>query len=48
MYGEDEEIEKLKSKIETNAWEYGRPLVPEQLLQSYDNVRELDKALIKG
>ncbi len=48
MYGEDDEIEKLKSKIETNAWEYGRTLVPEQLIQSYDKVRELDKALIKG
>jgi hypothetical protein len=47
-YGEDDEIEKLKAKIETNAWEYGRTLVPEQLLQSYDNVRELDKTLIKG
>ena len=48
MYGEDEEIEKLKSEIETNAWEYGRTLVPEQLLLSYDKVRELDKTLIKG
>lgn len=48
LYGEDEEIEKLKSEIETNAWEFGRTLFPEQLLQSYDKVRELDKALIKG
>ena len=36
----------LKSEIETNAWEYGRTLVPEQLLESYDKVRELDKMLI--
>jgi hypothetical protein len=48
MYGDEEEIEKLKSEIETNAWEYGRTLIPEQLLQLYDKVRELDKALIKG
>ncbi|WP_028402821.1 hypothetical protein [Ectobacillus panaciterrae] len=48
MYGDEEEIEKLKSKIETNAWDYGRTLIPEQLLQSYDKVRELDKALIKS
>ncbi len=48
MYGEDDEIEKLKAKIENNAWVYGRTLVPEQLLQSYDQVRELDKELING
>ncbi|MEH7014209.1 hypothetical protein V7087_25930 [Neobacillus niacini] len=48
MYGEDYEIEKLKTKIETNAWVYGRTMVPEQLLQSYDKVRELDKELING
>lgn len=48
MYGEDWEIEKLKTEIERNAWEYGRTLVPEHLLQSYDQVRELDKTLIHG
>jgi hypothetical protein len=48
MYGDEDEIEKLKSKIETNAWDYGRTLIPEQLLKSYDTVRELDKALIKN
>ncbi|MED4205442.1 hypothetical protein [Neobacillus mesonae] len=48
MYGEDDEIKKLKTIIETNAWEYGRTLVPEQLLRSYDQVRELDKTLING
>ncbi|RRN70254.1 hypothetical protein EI200_14930 [Peribacillus simplex] len=46
MYGHEEEKEKLKSEIETNAWEYGRTLIPEQLLKSYDKVRELDKMLI--
>jgi hypothetical protein len=48
MYGDEEEIENLKSEIETNAWEYGRTLVPEQLLKSYDKVRELDRMLIKS
>lgn len=48
MYGEDDEIAELKSKIETNAWEYGRTLVPKQLLKSYDKVRELDKMLLKS
>ncbi|MGE7768428.1 hypothetical protein [Peribacillus sp. NPDC096540] len=43
----EEEKEKLKSEIETNAWDYGRTLIPEQLLESYDKVRELDKMLIK-
>jgi hypothetical protein len=48
MYGEDDEIEKLKAEIERNAWEFGRTLVPKRLLESYDKVRELDKTLIKG
>ncbi|MDQ0246300.1 hypothetical protein J2S09_003904 [Bacillus fengqiuensis] len=47
MYGDEEEKENLQSEIETNAWEYGRTLVPEQLLKSYDKVCELDKMLIK-
>ncbi|MFS0777508.1 hypothetical protein ABC255_16090 [Neobacillus sp. 3P2-tot-E-2] len=47
-YGEDYEIAKLKREIETNAWVYGRTLVPEQLLNSYDQVRELDKNLVHG
>ncbi|WP_341829892.1 hypothetical protein [Thalassobacillus devorans] len=48
MYGEDEEVEALKNEIETNAWEYGRTLAPEELLDSYDKVRELDARLLKG
>lgn len=48
MYGEDEEKEQLKSLIETNAWEYGRKVVPENLLDSYEKVREFDKQLIKS
>lgn len=46
MYGHEEEKEKLKSEIENNAWDYGRTLIPEHLLESYDKVRELDKMLI--
>jgi predicted SprT family Zn-dependent metalloprotease len=48
LYGEDEEKKLLMSEIETNAWEYGRTLVPERLLPSYDQVRELEKMLIKS
>ncbi|MBB6444146.1 hypothetical protein [Bacillus benzoevorans] len=48
LYGDKDEKEKLKSKIETNAWEYGRSLVPQQLLNSYDKVREIDKTLLKS
>ncbi|OIK13656.1 hypothetical protein BIV60_13725 [Bacillus sp. MUM 116] len=48
MYGEDDEIEQLKTIIETNAWDYGRTLVPKQLLDSYDKVRELDQMLLKN
>ena len=47
MYGEDEEIKELKAKIETNAWDYGRTLVPPELLESYDQVRKFDHTLIK-
>lgn len=46
MYGKEEEKEKLLSLIETNSWEYGRTLVPKQLVNSYDQVRELDKMLL--
>jgi hypothetical protein len=47
-YGEDYEIAKLKLQIETNAWVYGRTLVPEPLIDSYDKVRELDQHLVHG
>ncbi|PET78076.1 hypothetical protein CN514_00340 [Bacillus sp. AFS001701] len=47
-YGDDEEIEELKYIIEANAWDYGRTLISEELLHSYDKVRELDKALIRS
>ncbi len=47
MYGDEDEKERLKAEIETNAWDYGRSLVPQRLLNSYDKVRELDKTLLK-
>ncbi|WP_257347323.1 hypothetical protein [Pseudalkalibacillus decolorationis] len=47
MFGDDEEKEDLTSKIEANAWEFGRTVVPEQLLESYDSFRDLDKLLLK-
>ncbi|WP_144553152.1 hypothetical protein [Bacillus sp. X1(2014)] len=47
-YGEDDEKAQLLTKIETNAWDFGRTLVPEKLLNSYDKVRQLDKMLIKS
>jgi hypothetical protein len=47
LYGEDKEKEQLMAEIEKNAWDYGRTLVPEHLVKSYDLVRELDKWLIK-
>ncbi|MBM7095081.1 MULTISPECIES: hypothetical protein [Alteribacter] len=43
MYGEDKEQEVLRAKIDGNAWERGRTLVPEELLSSYDKVRELEQ-----
>ncbi|WP_338088311.1 hypothetical protein [Neobacillus citreus] len=46
-YGGDEEKVQLLSQIERTSWEYGRTLVPEKLLISYDQVREIDKMLIK-
>lgn len=47
IYGEQKEKEQLLAEIEVNAWEYGRTLVPEYLLKAYDQVRELDKLLLK-
>lgn len=48
IYGEEKEKEQLLAEIEENAWEYGRTLVPEYLLKSYDQVRELNKLLLKN
>ncbi|MFQ3546640.1 hypothetical protein Q7A53_21390 [Halobacillus rhizosphaerae] len=48
MYGEDEEIAALKSEIEQNAWDYGRRIAPDQLIDSYDKVREQDELLLSG
>ena len=45
IYGEEKEKEQLLAEIEENAWVYGRTLVPDYLLKSYDQVHELDKLL---
>lgn len=47
-YGEDEEKEQLLALIEKNSWEYGRSLVPDRLLNSYDKIRELENILLKS
>lgn len=47
LYGEEEEKELLLAEIEENSWECGRTLVPQHLLTAYDQVRELDKLLLK-
>ena len=47
LYGEEKEKEQLLAEIEENAWKYGRTLVPEYLFKAYDQVRELDKLLLK-
>lgn len=47
LYGEEKEKKQLLAEIEENAWEYGRTLVPEYLSRAYDQVRELDKFLLK-
>ncbi|ALC91543.1 hypothetical protein AM500_18455 [Bacillus sp. FJAT-18017] len=44
--GEDEKVELL-AEIEEDSWKFGRTLVPENLVKAYDQVRELDKYLIK-
>jgi len=48
LYGEDDEKAQLLATIETNAWDYGRTLVPKRLVNSYDTVREIDKKLLKS
>lgn len=47
LYGEEDEKEQLLAEVEKNSWEHGRTLVPEHLLKAYDQVRELDKLLLK-
>jgi hypothetical protein len=47
-YFEDEKKAQLLAKIETNAWDYGRTLIPERLIISYEKVREIDKLLLKS
>ncbi|WP_349632578.1 hypothetical protein [Neobacillus sp. SuZ13] len=46
-YFEDDEKAEFLAKIENNAWDLGRTLVPERLVNSYDQIREIDKTLLK-
>ncbi|WP_144553309.1 hypothetical protein [Bacillus sp. X1(2014)] len=46
-YFEDDEKAEFLAKIENNAWDLGRTLVPDRLVHSYDQVREIDKMLLK-
>lgn len=48
LYGGDEEKEQLLAEIERNSWVYGRTVVPERLLNSYDKVCLIDKMLLKN
>ncbi|MEO2075870.1 MAG: hypothetical protein ABGX20_10895 [Bacillus sp. (in: firmicutes)] len=47
-YLEEEVKAQILAKIERTAWEYGRTMVPEKLVNSYDKVRDLDKMLLKN
>jgi hypothetical protein len=47
IYGGEDEKEQLLAEIEENSWELGRTMVPEYLLNAYDQVRELDKFMLK-
>nr|WP_077330178.1 hypothetical protein [Virgibacillus siamensis] len=48
IYGEDDEKEELQSEIEANAWEFGKTLVPEHLVESYDKMYEFEKMRIQS
>ncbi len=48
MYEEEEEQQKFLAEIERNAWEFGRKLLPDDLVESYDKLRELDQQFQNG
>lgn len=48
IYGNDREKEVIQSKIERNAWIYGRTLVPEHLLDAYDKIHAFEKMYVKS
>ncbi|TMW70471.1 hypothetical protein FGB90_16930 [Alteribacter natronophilus] len=48
MFGGEHEKRMLRAKLDRNAWEYGRTLVPENLLHAYDKMRELDQTMVKS
>ncbi|MCA0173882.1 hypothetical protein LCD38_18915 [Bacillus sp. RAR_GA_16] len=43
MYEEEEVQQELLAEIENNAWEQGRKLLPDDLKESYDQLREIDQ-----
>lgn len=43
MYEDEEVQQELLAEIEENAWEQGRKLIPEDLKESYDQLREIDQ-----
>lgn len=47
IYGKEDEKKQLLAEVEENTWEHGRTFVPVHLLKAYDQVRELDKLLLK-
>ncbi|WP_273833765.1 hypothetical protein [Guptibacillus sedimenti] len=43
MYEDEEVQQELLAEIEENAWEQGRRLIPDDLKESYDQLREIDQ-----
>ncbi|MFP3470772.1 hypothetical protein R0J90_12090, partial [Micrococcus sp. SIMBA_144] len=43
MYEDEEVQQELLAEIEENAWEQGRKLIPDDLKESYDQLREIDQ-----
>ncbi|MCA0992077.1 hypothetical protein [Pseudalkalibacillus hwajinpoensis] len=48
MYEDEEVQQELLAEIEENAWEQGRKLVPDDLKESYDHLREIDQQFQNG
>ena len=48
MYEDEEVQQQLLAEIEENAWEHGRRLIPDDLKESYDQLREIDQQFQNG
>ncbi|MYL65045.1 hypothetical protein GLW07_16935 [Bacillus hwajinpoensis] len=48
MYEDEEVQQELLAEIEENAWEQGRKLIPDDLKESYDQLREIDQQFQNG